>query len=71
MSTAVIIGGGEFPKKPYPRELIRGADIIVMADAKAAEGGYSVNGGEYVRQGKVSFRLTVTENTEIKTIFFI
>ena len=45
----------------------RGADIIVMADAKAAEGGYSVNGGEYVRQGKVSFRLTVTENTEIKT----
>ena len=45
----------------------RGADIIVMAEAKAAAGGYSVNGGEYVREGKVSFRLTVTENTEIKT----
>ena len=46
----------------------RGADIIVMADGTAAaEGGYSINGGEYVRQGKSSFRLTVTEDTEIKT----
>ena len=35
MSTAVIIGGGEFPKKPYPRELIRGADIIVCCDGNA------------------------------------
>ena len=45
----------------------RGADIIVMADSNAAAGGYSINGGEYVREGKISFRLTVTEDTEIKT----
>ena len=45
----------------------RGADIIVMADSKAAAGGYSINGGEYVREGKISFRLNVTEDTEIKT----
>ncbi|MBR5660801.1 MAG: thiamine diphosphokinase [Bacteroidales bacterium] len=35
MSTAVIIGGGAFPKKPYPRELIRRADIIVCCDGNA------------------------------------
>ena len=45
----------------------RGADIIVMADSKAAAGGYSINGSEYVREGKISFRLTVSEDTEIKT----
>ena len=46
----------------------RGADIIVMADnTAAAAGGYSVNGSEFTREGKISFRLTVTENTEIKT----
>ena len=35
MSTAVIIGGGDFPRKPYPRELIRRADIIVCCDGNA------------------------------------
>ena len=45
----------------------RGADIIVMADSKAAAGGYSINGGEFIREGKISFRLTVSEDTEIKT----
>ena len=35
MSTAVIIGGGEFPKKEYPRELIRQADVIVCCDGSA------------------------------------
>ena len=35
MGTAVIIGGGEFPRKPYPRELIRRADIIVCCDGNA------------------------------------
>ena len=35
MSTAVIIGGGDFPRKPYPRELIRCADIIVCCDGNA------------------------------------
>ena len=35
MSTAVIIGGGEFPKKAYPRELIRLADLIVCCDGNA------------------------------------
>ncbi len=46
----------------------RGADIIVMADSTAAAaGGYSINGGEFTREGKISFRLTVTEDTEIKT----
>lgn len=35
MSTAVIIGGGEFPKKEYPRELIRRADRIVCCDGNA------------------------------------
>ena len=37
MSEAVIIGGGEFPRKPYPRELIRQADIIVCCDGHALE----------------------------------
>ena len=46
----------------------RGADIIVMADSTdAAAGGYSINGGEFAREGKISFRLNVTEDTEIKT----
>ena len=46
----------------------RGADIIVMADSTdAASGGYSINGGEFAREGKISFRLNVTEDTEIKT----
>ena len=35
MSTAVIIGGGDFPKKEYPRELIRQADVIVCCDGNA------------------------------------
>ena len=35
MSTAVIIGGGEFPKKAFPRELIRRADVIVCCDGHA------------------------------------
>ena len=35
MSTAVIIGGGDFPRKPYPRELIRRADIIICCDGNA------------------------------------
>lgn len=35
MSTAVIIGGGDFPRKPYPCELIRRADIIVCCDGNA------------------------------------
>lgn len=46
----------------------RGADIIVMADnTAAAAGGYSINGSEFSREGKISFRLNVTEDTEIKT----
>ena len=35
MSTAVIIGGGEFPRKEYPRELIHRADVIVCCDGNA------------------------------------
>ena len=35
MSTAVIIGGGDFPRKPYPRELILRADVIVCCDGNA------------------------------------
>ncbi|MBR4755351.1 MAG: thiamine diphosphokinase [Bacteroidales bacterium] len=35
MSTAVVIGGGDFPRKPYPRELIRRADVIVCCDGSA------------------------------------
>ncbi|MBQ3882823.1 MAG: thiamine diphosphokinase [Bacteroidales bacterium] len=30
--TAVIIGAGEFPRKPYPRYLISSADIIICCD---------------------------------------
>ena len=37
MSTAVIIGGGEFPRKAYPRELIRRADVIVCCDGNALQ----------------------------------
>ena len=35
MSTAVIIGGGDFPRKAYPRDLIRRADVIVCCDGHA------------------------------------
>ena len=35
MSSAVIIGGGEFPRKDYPRELIRQADVIICCDGNA------------------------------------
>lgn len=35
MNSAVIIGGGEFPRKEYPREFIRRADIIVCCDGNA------------------------------------
>ena len=35
MSSAVIIGGGEFPRKEYPRDLIRRADVIVCCDGNA------------------------------------
>ncbi|MBR5175620.1 MAG: thiamine diphosphokinase [Bacteroidales bacterium] len=35
MSVAVIIGGGDFPKKEYPRELIRRADVLVCCDGNA------------------------------------
>ena len=35
MSTAVIIGGGDFPRKAYPRDLIRRADMIVCCDGHA------------------------------------
>lgn len=35
MSSAVIIGGGDFPRKPFPRELIRMADVIVCCDGNA------------------------------------
>lgn len=30
---AVIIGGGDFPKKEYPRELLRRADVIICCDS--------------------------------------
>lgn len=43
-----------------------GATITVMAsDYDAAERGYSINGGEPEKEGKVSFRLKVTENTTV------
>lgn len=35
MREAVIIGGGDFPKKEYPRELIRRADVIICCDGDA------------------------------------
>ncbi len=45
-----------------------GTSITVIADSKnAASGGYSINGGEYERQGKLSFRIVVTEDTTIRT----
>lgn len=31
--TAVIIGAGDFPRKPYPRYLISSADIIICCDS--------------------------------------
>ncbi len=34
--TAVIIGGGEFPKKPYPLYIIDGADYVVCCDSAFA-----------------------------------
>ena len=33
---AVILGAGEFPKKPYPRLLLEQADLIVCCDGAAA-----------------------------------
>lgn len=33
---AVILGAGEFPKKPYPRLLLEQADMIVCCDGAAA-----------------------------------
>ena len=45
-----------------------GTSITVIADSReAAAGGYSINGGEYERMGRTSFRLTVTEDTAIQT----
>ena len=35
MSSVVIIAGGDFPKKEYPRLLVREADIIVCCDGNA------------------------------------
>lgn len=35
MSSVVIIAGGDFPKKEYPRLLVREADIIVCCDGSA------------------------------------
>lgn len=35
MSSVVIIAGGDFPKKKYPRLLVREADIIVCCDGSA------------------------------------
>ena len=32
MSQAVIIGNGDFPRKEYPRLLLRQADVIVCCD---------------------------------------
>lgn len=31
--TAVILGAGDFPRKPYPRYLIQSADIIICCDS--------------------------------------
>ncbi len=36
MKAAVIIGNGDFPKKEYPRMLLRQADIIVCCDGAVA-----------------------------------
>lgn len=30
---AVILGGGDFPKKEYPREILRRADVIICCDS--------------------------------------
>ena len=42
-----------------------GATIIVISDINGAPGGYSINGGAFERQGKVSFRLKVLADTAI------
>ena len=43
-----------------------GATIIVLADNRdAAQSGYRINGGEAEQTGKLSFRLTITEDTVI------
>ena len=45
-----------------------GAQITVnAASAAAASGGYSINGGEYEKEGKLSIRITVSEDTVIRT----
>ncbi len=51
MSSAVIIGGGEFPKKEYPRELIRRADVIVCCDGNALKA-FLRNRGKIFKDGK-------------------
>ena len=43
-----------------------GAAITVIADDASAAGGYSINNGNYEKEGKSSFRLTVSEDTTIK-----
>ncbi len=35
MRKAVIIGAGDFPKKEYPRDLVRRADVIICCDGNA------------------------------------
>ena len=35
MSSVVIIAGGEFPKKEYPRQILRDADSIICCDGNA------------------------------------
>lgn len=45
-----------------------GTAITVIAGSRdAAAGGYSMNGGAYEREGKLSFRLVVSEDTIIQT----
>ena len=45
-----------------------GAPIVVVADSSdAASKGYSINGGSFEHAGEASFRLTVHEDTTIKT----
>ena len=45
-----------------------GTAITIMANSRdAAAGGYSINGGDFERAGKLSFRLVVTEDTVIQT----
>ena len=35
MSSVVIIAGGDFPKKEYPRQILRDADYIICCDGNA------------------------------------